>query len=80
MQGASSSKLLGTYGDLPDSNFHTPFVFTHVSHFPTVETPINSKQGDFPIEYSSFSPEVKEKSLENFDFLASPKVVNWFRI
>jgi hypothetical protein len=80
LQGASSSKSSGTSGNLPDSAFHTPVVVSHISHFPIVETPVKSKLGDFPVEYSSFSPELKEESLENFDVLASPEVVNWFRL
>jgi hypothetical protein len=80
LQGASSSKFSGTSGDLPDSAFHTPVVVSHVSHLPIVETPVKSKLGDFPVEYSTFSPELKEENLENFDFLASPEIVKWFRL
>jgi hypothetical protein len=80
LQGASSSKFLGTSGDLPDFVFHTPVVFSHVSHLPIVETPINSKLGYFLVEYSTFSPELKEENIENFDFLASLEIVKWFRL
>jgi hypothetical protein len=59
---------------------NTPIVVSHISHFPITETPVKSKLGDFPVEYSYFSPEMKEESLENFDVLAYPEVVNWFRL
>jgi hypothetical protein len=80
LEGASSSNFSGTSGDLPDSVFHTSVVVSHFSHLPTVETPVNSKLGSFLVEYSTFSLEMKEESLENFDFLASPKILKWFRI
>jgi hypothetical protein len=32
---------------------------------------------NFPIEYSSFDPELKE---EKFEILASPDIVKWFRL
>jgi hypothetical protein len=80
LQGSSSSEILGIYGDLPESIFHTPVVFSHVSHLPITETPKKSELGDFPVEYSTFSPNLKEENLESFDFLTSPKIVKWFRL
>jgi hypothetical protein len=80
LQGASSSKCSSTYGDLPEYYFHTPIFVTYVSHFSIAETPIKSKLGDFPVEYSTFSPELKEESLENFDFLTSAEIVKWSRL
>jgi hypothetical protein len=80
LQGASSCKFSDTYGDLPNSAFHTPVVVSHISHFPIIEMTVKSKLGDFPIEYSSFSLELKELNIENFDFLASPEVVNFFSL
>jgi hypothetical protein len=79
-QGASSSIFSGTVGNLPDSTFQTPVVVSSISKLPTVEASVNLKLGEFPVEYSSFSPQLKEESLENFDVLASPEVVNWFRL
>jgi hypothetical protein len=40
LQGASSSKLLGISGDLPDYVFHTLVLVSHVSHLPITETPV----------------------------------------
>jgi hypothetical protein len=63
LQGASSSKSSGTYRNLHDSVFDTPVVVSHIYHLPIVETPEKSKLGNLPIEYSYFSPELKEESL-----------------
>jgi len=79
-QGDSSSTSSDTSGNLPGSSFHTLVDVPLFPHFSIAKTPIKSKQGDFPIEYSSFSPELKEESLEKFDVLASPEVVNRFRL
>jgi hypothetical protein len=80
LQGDSSSKFSIFSGDLPDSVFHTSVVFSHVSHLPIIETPVNSELGDFPVEYTTFLPDLKEENLESFDILASPKIVKWFRL
>jgi hypothetical protein len=79
-QGASSSIFSGTAGNLPDSIFQTPIAVSRIYKLPTVEASEYFKIGEFPIEYSFFSPQLKEESLENFDFLSSPEIVNWFRL
>jgi hypothetical protein len=80
LQGASSSKFSGTSGGLPDFVFHTPVVISHVSHLPIIENPINSELGNFLVEYSTCSLDLKEEKLESFDFLVSPEIVKWFRL
>jgi hypothetical protein len=40
LQGDSSSKSSGTSGNLPDSNFNTLVVVSHISHFPIDKTPL----------------------------------------
>jgi hypothetical protein len=80
LQGASSSKSSGISGDLPDSVFHTPVVVSDIPHLPIAETPVKSELEYFLVEYTPFSPDLKEESLESFDFLASPEIVKWFRL
>jgi hypothetical protein len=80
LQRDSSSKFSSISGDLPNSVFHTPVVFSHVSHLLIIETLKKLELGDFPIEYSTFSLDLKEENLESFDFLASPEILKWFRI
>jgi hypothetical protein len=60
LQGASSSKLRGIFGDLPDSFFHTPIAISYVSHLPITGTFIKSELEDFLIEYKTFSPNLKK--------------------
>jgi hypothetical protein len=42
LEGASSSKSLGIFGDLPDSVFHTSIVVSEVPHLPVAETHLKS--------------------------------------
>jgi hypothetical protein len=80
LQGASSSKSSGTTGNLPDSVFHTLVVISKSVHLPEVQTPVKVQLEGHPLEHTHLSPDLKEKSLESFDFLASPEVVKWFRL
>jgi hypothetical protein len=59
-QGASSSIFSGTDGNLPKSIFQTPVVVSSISKLPTVEASEDLKIGEFPVEYSCFSPQLKE--------------------
>jgi hypothetical protein len=80
LQGSSSSKSSGISGDLPNFFFHTPIFVSDIPHLPIFETPVKSELEYFYLEYTPFSPDLKEESLENFYFLASPKIVKWFRL
>jgi hypothetical protein len=80
LQGASSSKFSGIYGDLPEFVFHTPVVVSHVSHLPITETHVKLELEYFLVEYTTLSPDLKQENLKSFDFLASPKIVKWFRL
>jgi hypothetical protein len=79
-QEVFSTTVSGTTGNFPDSTFQTPVVVSSAPLLPFVETPEKLNLGDFPVEYSSFSPQLKEERFENFEVLASPDVVNWFRL
>jgi hypothetical protein len=79
-QGFSSSIVSGTAGNLLDSIFQTPVVVSNISKLPIVEASEDFRIGEFPVEYSSFPPQLKEESLDNFDVITSPEIVNWFRL
>jgi hypothetical protein len=62
---------------LHDSILNTPVVISSIPPLPSAEVSKNLDFENFPIEYSSFDPELKE---ENFEILASPNIVKWFRL
>jgi hypothetical protein len=80
LQGASSSKSSGNTGNLADFVFHTPVVISKSVHLPEVQTPVKFQLEGHPLEHTHISPDLKEKSLESFDFFTSPEVVKWFRL
>jgi hypothetical protein len=80
LQGASSSKSSGNTGNLPNYVFHTPVVVSKSIHLPEVQTPIEVHLEGHPLKHTHISPDLKEKNLESFDFLALPKVVKWFKL
>jgi hypothetical protein len=68
----------GTTIYFPDSTFKTPVVVSSAPLLSSVEISRNLNLEYFPMEYSSFSPKLKEESLESFEVLASPDVLRWF--
>jgi len=69
--------ISGTIGNFPDSTFKTLVTTSSAPLLLFVETPRNLNLEYFPVEYSSFSPQLKE---ESFEVLTSPNVVSWFRL
>jgi hypothetical protein len=76
-QEGYSTILPGTPGLLHDSTFKTPVAISNSPLLPSAEVSKSLDFENFPVEYSSFSPKLKE---ENFETLASPDVVSWFRL
>jgi hypothetical protein len=76
-QEGFSAVVPGTTGHFPDSTFKTPVTVSSTPLLSSVEISRNLNLEDFPVEYSSFSPKLKE---ESFEVLASPDVVSWFRL
>jgi hypothetical protein len=77
-KGKSSQEIFsvvvpGTTGNFPDSTFKTPVTVSSTPLLSSIEISRNLNLEYFPIEYSSFSPKLKE---ENFEVLASPNVVS----
>jgi hypothetical protein len=60
-----------------DSTFKTLEVVSNSPFLPTVEVSRHLDFENFPVEYSSFSPKLKE---EIFETLTSREVVGWFRL
>ena len=54
LQGASSSKSLGTSGNLPDYVFHTLVSISKSIHLPEVQTPVKSELEGHPLEHTIF--------------------------
>jgi hypothetical protein len=50
----------GTTGHFPDSTFKTPVGVSSAPLLPSVEISRNFNLEDFPVEYSFFSPKLKE--------------------
>jgi hypothetical protein len=78
-QEGFSTVVPGTTSYFPNSTFKRPVVVSSAPLLPSVEISRNLNLEDFPVEYSSFSPKLKEKSFESFKVLSSPDVVSWFR-
>jgi hypothetical protein len=76
-QEGFSAVVPGTSGHFHDSTFNTPVAISNSPLLPSVEVSRNLDFENFPVEYSSFSPKLKE---ESFETLASPDVVSWFRL
>jgi hypothetical protein len=76
-QEGFSSPIPGTYGHSYDSTFKTPVAISNLPILPSTEVSISLDFEIFPVEYSSFSPQVKE---ESFETLFSPDIVKWFRL
>jgi hypothetical protein len=76
-QEGFSAVVPGTSGHFHDSTFKTPVAISNSPLLPSVEVSRNLDFENFPVEYSSFSPKLKE---ESFETLASPDVVSWFRL
>jgi hypothetical protein len=76
-QESFSVVVSGTSGQLPDSILNTPVAISSIPPLPSAEVSRNLDFESFPVEYSSFNPELKE---ENFEILASPDIVKWFRL
>jgi len=76
-QEGFSAAIPGTYGHFHDSTFNTPVAISNSPLLPSVEVSRNLDFENFHVEYSSFSPKLKE---ENFETLASPDIVSWFRL
>jgi hypothetical protein len=72
LEGASSYKLSHIFGDLPDSVFHTPVVVSIFCHIPITGNYLKSELEDFPVEYTSFSPHLKEENLKKKSFSCIP--------
>jgi hypothetical protein len=62
-QEGFSNTVPGTSGHLHDSTFKTPIAISNSPLLPSVEVSKSLDFEKFPIEYSSFSPKLKE---ENF--------------
>jgi hypothetical protein len=69
--------LSGTSGHFPNSFINTPVVISSIPPLPSAEISKNLDFENFPLEYSSFDVELKEKKIE---ILASPDIVKWFRL
>jgi hypothetical protein len=69
--------ITGTSGHLHNSTFKTPVAISDPPLLPSSKVYRSLDFENFPVEYSSFSPKLKE---ENFDTLASLDVVSWFRL
>jgi hypothetical protein len=76
-QESFAAAVSGTSGQLPDSFLNTPVVISSIPPLPSAEVSKNLDFENFLVEYSSFKPELKE---ENFEILASPDIVKWFRL
>ena len=59
-QESFSVVVLGTTGHFLDSTFKTTVVVSSAPLLPSVEIYRNLNLEDFPVEYSSFSPKLKE--------------------
>jgi hypothetical protein len=68
---------LGTYGHSSDSTFKTLVAISNPPILPSIEVSKSLDFENFPVEYSSFSPQVKAESFED---LVSPDIVKWFRL
>jgi hypothetical protein len=78
-QEGFSSIVSSTTVNFLDSTFKTRVVVSSPPLLPFVETPRNLNLGYVIVEYSSFSPYLKEEIFENFEVLSSPNVVSFFR-
>jgi len=67
----------GTYGYLHDSTFKILVAISNYPLLPYAEVSRSLDIENFPIEYSSFSPKLKEFF---FGILASLDVVSWLRL
>jgi hypothetical protein len=76
-QEGFSAVVPSTTGHFPDSTFKTPINVSSAPLLSSVEISRNLNFEDFPVEYSSFSPKLKE---ESFEVLSSREVVSWFKI
>jgi hypothetical protein len=76
-QESFSIVVTGTSGQFLDSSLNTPVVISINLPLPSTEVSKNLDFENFPVEYSSYDPELKE---ENFEILASPDIVKWFRL
>jgi hypothetical protein len=59
-QEGFSAIVSGTTGNFPNSTLKTPVAVSSAPLLPFVETPKKLNLGDFPVEYSSFAPKLKE--------------------
>jgi hypothetical protein len=59
-QESFSAFVLGTSSQLHDSILNTPIVISSIPPSPFVEVSKNLDFENFPVEYSSFEPELKE--------------------
>jgi hypothetical protein len=80
LQGASSSKSSGIYGKPPDLVFQRPVTISESSHTPEVESPKTMKEEIPPFEYILVSPDLKEESLESYEFPLLVEIVKEVRI
>jgi hypothetical protein len=76
-QEGFSAILPGNPGHLHDSTFKNPVAISNSPLLPSTEVSKSLYFENFPVEYSSFSPKLKE---DNFETLASFDVVSWFRL
>jgi hypothetical protein len=76
-QEGFSATVPCTSGHLHDSSFKTPVAISNPPLLPSAEVSRSLDIEIFPVQYSSFSPKLKDK---NFETLASPDIVSWFRL
>ena len=76
-QEGLSAIVPSDFGNLHDSCFKTLVAISNSPLLPSVEVSRNLDFESFPVEYYSFKPELKE---ENFEILASPDILKWFRL
>jgi hypothetical protein len=76
-QEGFSATIPGTSGHSHDSTFKTPVAISNPPILPSTEVSRSLDFENFPVEYSSFIPQVKE---ESFETLVSPDIVKWFRL
>ena len=76
-QEGFSVVVLSTTSYFLDSTFKTLIVLSSAPLLSSTEISRNSDLEYLPVEYSYFSPKMKE---ESFEVLASHDVVSWFRL
>jgi hypothetical protein len=77
-KGKASQEIFSI--DVPgtfDSTFKTLVAISNPPIFPSTEVSISLDFENLPVEYSSFTPQVKAESLED---LVSPNIVKWFKL